>query len=327
MSYVSFDWRPSGRKCGVIGCGASGGQIAHALADGGLFDAVVLLDEDRRQARGQAADIAASLPLLSSADVWAGEYADLQGCDVIVLACGHLSAPPTAEPELISHNLPAVRRAVAGLMPYVGDAVLLVVTQPCDLMTYVALHYSGLPPARVVGLGTLPDALQLRRLLGRYLSADPRQIEAMVLGQAGDNATVIWSGVRIGGMDADLWRAAQGRSCDTVILHSLYKDVRCAAAQGAEVKGGCAFATAQAACLVARAVACDQNSLLCLSALTDSRFGISKLCMSLPCVLGRGGVLAMPEPPLAQAEQAALERSAARLRAMICKSEQLLCTT
>ena len=327
MSYVSFDLERSGKKCGVIGCGALGAEIGRALAASGLFDAVVLLDEDTRLCKGQAADIAASLPLHTSVDVWAGEYADLQGCALIVLASGQLPLHETMESELPFINLPILRRAIAGLSPYVGNAVLLVATQPTDLMTFVALHYSGLPAARVIGLGTLPDALQLRRLLGRYLSANPAQIEAMVLGQAGDNATVIWSGVRIGGMDADLWRGAQGRSCEAMILHSLYTDVRCAAAQSADAKGYGIFAAAQAAALVACAVVRDQNSLLGLCTLSDGRFGVGNLCMSLPCIIGRGGVLAMPEPALAAAEQAELEKSAARLRSMICRANGLLCQT
>lgn len=327
MSYVSFDSVRHPKKCAVIGCRAMGTSIAHALAGSGLFEAMVLLDEDRRLAEGQAADLAAALDLHADVDVWAGEYSDLADCALIVLACGLVPLHETTHADLPALNLPIIRRAVAGLAAHAGDAVILVASQPNELMTYTALRYSGLSPARVMGLGTLPDTLRLRRLLGRYLSADPAQVEAMILGRTGDHATVMWSSARVAGMELDVWRAALGRSTDTLILHSLFDDVRCAAAGCTDAKGHADLAAAQAAALLARSIMCDRNTLFPLCVLADGRFGVGNLCMSLPCVLGRGGVLAMPELLPDAAEQAALERSAACLRAAILDAEQILYTT
>lgn len=321
MSYVNFEPAKKPSKCAVIGCGTMGTSIAHALARSGLFDAMVLLDDDQRLAEGQAADLVCALDLHADVDIWAGEYADLDGCSLIVLACGLVPLHETALSDLPALNLPVVRRAVAGLAEHAGDAVLLVASQPNELMTYTALHYSGLAPSRVVGLGTLPDTLRLRRLLGRYLTADPAQVDAMILGRAGEHATVMWSGARVAGLELDVWRKSLGRSTDTLILHSLFDDVRCAATRCTDAKGHADLAGAQAAALVAEAILRDRNTLLPLCVLTDDRLGVGNLCMSLPCVLGRGGVIAMPELRPDATEQAALERSAAYLRATILDAD------
>ncbi len=327
MSYVNFELGKKWGKCAVIGCGAMGVSIAHALAGSGLFDAMVLLDEDKRLAEGQAADLACALDLHADVDIWAGEYADLEGCALIVLACGLVPLHETALSDLPSLNLPVIRRALSGLAAYAGNAVLLVASLPNELMTYTALRYSGLSPGRVVGLGTLPDTLRLRRLLGRYLTADPAQVDALILGRAGENATVIWSGARVAGLELDTWRASLGRSTDTLILHSLFDDVRCAETRCNDAKGHAHLAAAHAAATVARAIMEDRNTLLPLCVRSDSRFGVEDLCMSLPCVLGRGGVIAMPEPLLDATEQALLQRTAVYLRAAICDAEQLALTT
>lgn len=327
MSYVCFDWEKRSKKCAVIGCSSMGACIAYTLAQSGLFDALVLIDEDTRLAGGQAADLGCVAPKDARLDIWAGDYTDLAGCSLIVLACGLCPVHETAARELPALNLPLVRRAAAHIAAHAGDAVILVATQPVDLMTYILLHYSGLSPDRVLGLGTLADTLHLQRLLGRYLSVSPSFVDAMILGQAGEYATAIWSGLRICGMDVDSWRTLLGRSTDSLILHSLFDDVLCAASRCTDAKGHADFATAHAALTVAQAVMRDLNALLPLCTLSDGRFGVKDVCMSLPCVLGRGGVIARPEPPLAPTEQAALEKSAARLRAAIYEAEQSLYAT
>lgn len=327
MSFACFDWSKKPQKCAVIGCHAMGAAIAHALAESSLFDAIVLLDDDKRLAEGQAADLACALPLHASVDIWAGEYSDLQGCAMIVLACGLIPMYETVRSELPALNLPMMRRAVANIAAHAGDAVMVVASEPVDLMTYTALRYSDFPSNRVFGLGTLPDTLRLRRLLARYLTADPAQVHAMMLGEAGEHATVLWSDIRIAGVDLDTYRSSLGRSTDALILHSLFDDVLAASARITDAKGHADFSVASAALLIADAIIHDRNTLLPLSVVTKDPFGIGKLCMSLPCVLGLSGIIATPEPCLAPTEQAQLEKSAARFRASLYELEQMLATT
>lgn len=323
MSYFSFDLNPQSHKCAVIGCHGVGSVIAHALMQSGLINALVLIDEDIRISDGLAADLCGALPLHGTTDVWAGEYADLVGCDLIVLAIGVVPLYENAQAELVEINTPLIRKAVSSILAYNTNAVLIVASQPQEIMTYMTLRYSGLPQNRVIAPGTLPYAWRLCDLIAKYLNADPTQIRTMILGPANEHATVCWSQTQIFGMALPFYLEATGRSSDALILHSLFEDVQYAHRR-AENAFGCAVnSMANAVLLIARAILLNTNTLHAVCTMADAYCEMSHVCMSVPCLLGKGGAFVFPEILPAPPELDHLQKSAAAMRAKLLYAEQL----
>lgn len=323
MSYFSFDTKTKSKKCAVIGCSGMGGAIANALLQSGLTDRLVLLDPHQRLADGLAADLCGALPLHADADVWAGDSADLCDCALIVLALGSSPLHECAHADLAALNAPQIHRAVSDIAAYNKDTVLLVVSQPCELMTYTALRYAGLPPERVIGIGTLPLSLRLRRMIGKYLGVDARYVDCAVLGQADATATVCQSLAHICAMPLSNYLHATGRSSDPYLLHTLFSDAIHAEERAEDAKGCAEYALANACVQVADAILNDRSTPLSLCVSTQCFPELSHVCLSLPCLLGRHGARPIPELAIAPAEMEQLQRSAARLRARMLECEQL----
>lgn len=315
MSFFSFDGMHQSKKCAVIGCLGAGAAIAHALAHSGLVDSLVLIDSDRRISDGQAADICASLPLRADTDVFAGDFSDLADCALIVLASGSYALYENAHADLISLNAPVIRRTVADLAAFSCSACILVVSEPIDAMTDIAMRYAGLPHERVFGIGTVAYTLQLRKMLAKYLGVDACCVEAMILGQSGDCATVCWSQARACGMPLSDYLSARGRSGDVYVLHSLYEDILQMNMRAENAKGCADFSLAQAVLPVADAVLNDRGTLFSLCTCTRGYGELLEGCMSLPCTVGRDGVHALPDIALAPAEFDQLIKSSIRLHA------------
>lgn len=317
MSYFSFDTVQQNKKCAVIGCGNQGGVAAHALAQSGIPDCLVLIDPDQRLARGQAADICGALPPDSDMDIWAGDATDLAGCSLIVLAAGISPVDESAHADLIALNTPILRKIASDIAANCPDAFVIVLSQPVDIMTYTVLRYSGLPRSRVVGVGTLPYTLRLQRLISKYIGADPKQINAMVLGEATEHATACWSNATACAMTLDAYLTDRGRSNDALILHSLLDDAVSACNHAVDAKGNAEFSNAAAALRIADAFFHNRNTLLTVCTLADGYCDLPRICMSLPCIISsRGAEIATGILPV-QAEIRQLHKSAARLLAQL----------
>ena len=323
MSYFSLDIRQKSKKCAVIGCTGAGGAIANALLQSNLTDRLVLIDPDPRLADGLAADLSGALPLRADADVWAGDASDLRDCALIILSLGITPIYENAHADMISLNAPLLHRAVSDIAAYARDTVILVVSCPCDAMTYIAQRYAGLPPERVIGIGTLPTSLRLQRMIGKYLGVDCRHVECCLLGQADAQATICQRKTRVCGMPLADYLYAIGRSTDPQLLHTLFYDAIHANERAENAKGCAEFTLANACVQVADAVLNDRSTPLTLCVSTHAIPELSHACMSLPCLVGRQGAKPIPELMIAPAEMEQLQRSAARLRAQLMECEQL----
>lgn len=325
MSFFSVDLMQSKRKCAVIGCLGTGGTIAWALAQSGLCDELVLIDDDKRTADGQVADILGALPYSASPDVWVGDYADLEGCSLIIMAVGIPALYESAQANQIELNLPLVRAAAAGIAANNSEAVVLVAGEPVDIMTHIALHSLGFPPSRVIGLGTLPLSLRTGKLIAQYLGTDSRNVQAMVLGTDDDNAFLCKTLLRVCGMSVPSYLKSMGRNDDISLLQSLLDDARYAQGRACDAKGRADFSVSHACVLIADAVLHDRGVLLPLCVCANGYCELSQICISLPCVLGKHGARVAYDviPDVSEAEQ--LRRSAARLRAGLLGCELLFC--
>lgn len=293
-------------RVAIIGAGHVGATAAYALMLRALFREIVLIDRDTALAAAEAADIADAGGLTRPATVRAGGYDDAASARIAILTAGAATHGDESRLAVAGKSAEIVRGCVRELMAAGFDGIILVAANPVDLMTWVARDESGLPDARVIGTGTLLDTNRLRTMLARQLDIAPASIDATILGEHGDTSFAALSIARAGGM-ALSQLAGDGGDIDAA---SLTDAVRQAAYRIVDGKGYTSFGIATAIVRICEAIVRNEHVILPVSTVLTGQFGISDLCLSLPCVLGAEGVEHVLEPDLDDAERAAFAHSA-----------------
>jgi L-lactate dehydrogenase len=301
-------------KVAIIGVGAVGATCAYALMISGLAAEIVLVDVDEQRAAGEAMDLAQGAPFVRPVTIRAGTYADCDGAHLVVITAGAAQKPGETRIDLVRRNVEIFRGLVPQIARYAPTAVLLVVANPVDVLTYAALRISGLPARQVLGSGTLLDTARLRTLIGQRLNIDARSVHAYVIGEHGDTEVVVWSRAMVAGMPLDEFCDQRGQPCPAHLRDELAGTVRRAANEIIARKGATYYAIGLAVQQVLEAILRDQSSILTVSTLMSGQFGLSDVCLSLPTVLDRAGVEGVLQPRLDEGELAALQHSAAVLR-------------
>ena len=305
------------RKCAVIGVGFVGATSAFTLATSGLFSELVLLDADPKKAEGEAADISHGIAFTQPCVVRAGSYPDLADCGLIVIAAGAKQKPGETRIELLSRNKIILQSILEQTLKINRDAILLIVSNPVDLLTCMAHKLSGLPAGRVIGSGTVLDTARLKHLLGQYLHVDSRNVHAFIIGEHGDSELAVWSSANISGVDLDDYCRICGKDDSIEALDRIYRSVRDAAYQIIDSKGATYYGIGIAVRRIADAIVRDEHSVLPVSSMVSGHYGISGLCLGLPCVLGRDGVQNVLNIPLNAYETRQLLSSAEKMRALL----------
>lgn len=302
------------RKAAIIGCGFVGASIAFALMQQGLFSELVLLDVDRAKAEGEAMDLSHGLPYAAPMDIYAGDYEDTADCSLIILTAGAGQRPGESRLDLIGRNIQILRGIVPKLQGHGFDGILMVVSNPVDILTYAAWQLSGLPAERVIGSGTVLDTGRLKQLLSQRLQVDSRNVHAFIIGEHGDSELAVWSGANVSGVDLDDFCALRGLNGRSQALHGLYEQVRDSAYEIIARKGATYYGIAMAVSRIAACIVRDERAVLPVSVVLRGEYGLEGLALSLPVILGRTGVETVLEIPLSPQERTALEASAAQLR-------------
>jgi len=300
-----------GRVC-VVGCGHVGTTSAYALLMGGLAREVVLLDLDARRAEGEAMDLEQAAALARPVEVRAGDWDDAARSAIVVVAAGVGGRPGESRLDLLGRNVVVVRDVMRNLMSRGFGGVVLMTTNPVDVLSQFAQEFSGLPVGRVVGSGTVLDSARLRAMLGRHLGVEPRSIHAHVVGEHGDSEVAAWSSARVAGVPVREFCEGAGLQCPD--FDELLRRVRRAAPDIIERKGYTSYAIASCVARICEAVLRDERSVLPVSTMLTGQYGIEGVYLSLPCVVGRGGVERVIEIPLDEEETAGLRASADILR-------------
>jgi L-lactate dehydrogenase len=301
-------------KVGIVGAGMVGSAAGYALALRGAATRIVFVDRDDDLARAQAEDIAHAVPFASAAVVTAGAFGDLAGAGVVILAAGVSQKPGETRLELLSRNAEVFRTVIGNVRAAAPDAILLVATNPVDIMTDVATRLSGLPPSRVIGSGTILDTARFRSLLGQHLGVSPQSIHAYVLGEHGDSEVLAWSAARAGAVPIRSFAAQIGAALTDDVIARIDDRVRNAAYTIIAGKGATWYGIGAGLARIVRAIAADEQAVFSVSTVTDEVEGIRDVALSVPRVLGAQGVSAQLFPELDAAEHAALERSARLLK-------------
>jgi L-lactate dehydrogenase len=300
-------------KVGIVGTGMVGSTAAYAMVLRGLGREIVLVDLNKKRARAEADDIFHAVPFAHSLQVRAGEYADLEGSDVVVLAAGVSMRPGETRLQLLERNAAIFADVVPNVLAQAPDAVLLVATNPVDIMTHLAARYAalrGVPPTRVIGSGTTLDTARFRVLLGRHLGVDPRHIHGYVVGEHGDSEILTWSLVTVGGMPLDNFCQQQGVILNESLRQEIDRQVRGAAYAIVEGKGSTYYGIGAALARITEAILKDQRAILTVSTPVARVLDVCDVTIALPHLIGQEGVLASFPLPLSAEEQAGLGASA-----------------
>ena len=275
---------------------------------------MVLIDIDHKKAEGEAADISHALPLISPMDIYAGDYPDLADANIIIITAGAAQLPGQTRTDLVENNTRIFKSIVSNIAKYNTEGILLVVTNPVDVLTYVTLKISGFPPERVIGSGTVLDTSRLKYLVGRHFDVDPRNVHTFIIGEHGDSELPVWSSANVSGIDLNKFCENCQKHCNMESLHDLFNEARMGAYKIIEAKGATYYAIAEAVRRIASAIMRDESTILPVSTLASGHYGLDDVCLGLPCVVGRNGIKQVLEIPLDDNELSLLIKSADKLK-------------
>ena len=296
-------------RIAIIGCGHVGSTSAYSLLTSGAAEEIVLIDEDKQKLRGQAMDLQHTVPLTHPTRIWAGNYDDAATADIAVIAAGASSKPGETRLDLLGRNAAVIHEIMKDLKNSGFAGVTLMTTNPVDILAQIAQDESGFRVEKVIGSGTVLDTARLRNFLSEELKIDARSIHAYIVGEHGNSEIAAWSSARAGGVPIE--KLCQPARAD---FDDLLQKVRDAAPEIVRHKGYTSFAIASSVTKICEAILRDEHRILPVSTMTDGQYGIEGVYLSLPSVLGRGGVEKVIELPLDEDEQKGLRASADVLR-------------
>src|SRR5215203_2614078 len=305
----------------IVGAGHVGATLAYSLVLDGLAPEIVLIDQDHRRAEGEAMDLNHAVPFSPPCRIWAGGYEDCAGASVVVLTAGAGQKPGETRLDLATRNAAVFQDIVPRITAINPDAILLVATNPVDVLTYLTWKLSVLPTNRVIGSGTILDTARFRYLLSQHVGVDARSVHAYVIGEHGDSEVPVWSLANIAGMRLQDFRAAHDLGPDQAAMDAIVDDTRRAASHIIERKGATYFGVAAGLLRILETILRDQATVLSVSSLLPTYYGIDDVCLSVPTVVTRNGIERVLHLPLDAGETAAFRRSGEVVRKVIASLE------
>jgi L-lactate dehydrogenase len=304
-------------KIGIVGSGLVGSTAAYAMVMRGIGREIVLVDKNEKRARAEAHDIVHAVPFSHPLQVRSGWYADLKDSRMVIISAGVSQKPGESRLDLLKRNASVFKGVVPGVLKHAPNAILLVATNPVDVMTHLAARYASefhVPATRVIGAGTLLDTARFRALLGEHMGVDSQHIHGYVVGEHGDSEVLTWSLVTVAGMPLEHFCAQQGIALDESARKNMDDGVRNAAYAIIEGKGATYYGIGSAIAKIADVILHDQRSVLTVSTPTAEVEGVHDVTVSLPRLVGGEGVLATFPLPLDEGEKKALNESARVIR-------------
>jgi L-lactate dehydrogenase len=305
------------RKVAIIGTGNVGATFAYSLLMSGLASEIVLIDANTSKAEGEAMDLNHAVPMHSPTRIWAGTYEDCAGAAITVITAGSAQRPGETRLDLIQRNASIFRSIVESIVKFNPNGIILVATNPVDVLTYATWKFSGLPTNRIIGSGTILDTARFRYLLSQTFDVDPRSVHAFIIGEHGDSEVPVWSLANIAGMRLPEYCAANNMGCRQERLDDIFKQTRDAAYEIISRKGSTYYAIGSGLMRIVEAILRDQATVMSVSTYIDDYYGIKDVYLSLPSVVDQGGVERTIRLDLNEGEIAGLRKSAAVLKETI----------
>ena len=305
------------KKCAIIGCGFVGATTAYTLMNSRMFSEIVLIDIDKKKAEGEAADMNHGLPFISPMEIYAGDYSDISDAAIIIITAGANQKVGETRIDLLQKNSRIFHSIVSNIIAYNSEAIIIVVTNPVDILTYVTLQTSGFPKSRVLGSGTVLDTARLKYLVGKHFEVDPRNIHTFIIGEHGDSELPVWSSANISGVDLDRYCQSCNKRCSLEILDKLFEEVKTSAYRIIDAKGATYYAIAESVKKIVSSIVMNENTVLPVSSLTEGHYGLDDICLGLPSIVGENGVKEILEIPLNDTELELLQKSARKIKAIV----------
>lgn len=300
-------------KIGIIGAGYVGSATAFSLIMTSVAHKVILVDLNEKRAQAEAMDIAHAAPFASAGKIKAGNYTDLKGCEIVIVTAGANQKPGETRLDLLNRNVKIFENIIPQVVANAPDSILLIATNPVDIMTKVALKLSGLSKTRVIGSGTVLDTARFRTLLGLYLGASTKSVHADVLGEHGDSEVLVWSSAEAGTLSLEEYAAQVGKELDEHIKSEITDGVVNAAYKIIDGKDATYYGIAGAITHICRAISNNEYAILTVSSNHDNVLGVNQVCMSLPTVINRQGVYRVIKPKISEREEKLLRISAQKI--------------
>ena len=309
------------QKAAIIGCGFVGTSIAFSLVQKGIFSELVLIDANEKKAEGEAMDLSHGLPFTKPMEIRAGSYEDIADCAMIIITAGANQKPGETRLDLVHKNVEIYKSIIPKIVEKNQEATLLIVSNPVDIMTYVALKLSGYPRNKVIGSGTVLDTARLKYLLSRHLDVDSRSIHAFIIGEHGDSELAVWSAANVSGLPLNHFCELRGYFDHMESMDRIYQSVRDSAYEIIEKKGATYYGVAMAVCRIAESVIRNEHSIMPISVYLDGLYGLHDICLSIPTVVGQEGAEKVLDIPLDLMEMGKLVYSAEELKKIIGELE------
>ncbi|MDY3797232.1 MAG: L-lactate dehydrogenase [Agathobacter sp.] len=301
------------RKVAIIGCGFVGSASAFALMQSGLFKEIVLIDVDKKKAEGEAMDISDGIPYVRHMNVYAGDYDDIVDAYIIIITAGAGQKPGETRLDLVNKNIAIFKSIIPEISKRDCQGILLVVANPVDILTEVALKLSGFSENRVMGSGTVLDTARLKYKLGQQLEVDSRSVHAFIIGEHGDSEIAAWSSANISGIELDKFCEMRDYCEYEKATREIAEKVKNSAYEIIDRKQATYYGIAMAVKRICEVIVRDEKSILPVSSMLHGEYGIKDVVLSMPTIVGKNGIEKLVPIPLNEEEQCALKKSAETL--------------
>jgi L-lactate dehydrogenase len=301
---------PDKQKVAIVGAGFVGSTLAYSLLIQGTVSQITLIDVNRERAEGEAMDLNHGMPFAYPTKIVVGDYADCRDADIVVISVDRGQKIEKSRLELAQGNFELFKEIIPRIVEYNRECILIIASNPLDVMTYAALKLSGLPKNRVIGSGTILDSARLRYLLGEHLQVDARNVHAYVIGEHGDSEVPVWSLANVAGIRLVDYCPICKLPYDTNQLNELFLEVKNAGYEIIKRKGRTHYAIGLGITRIVESVLRDENAILTVSTFLEDYHGVRDICLSVPAIIGRGGIKETITLPLNEKEKEDFQKSA-----------------
>ena len=309
------------RKVVMIGCGFVGAACSFAIMQSGLFSEMVLIDADKSKAEGEALDISHGVPFAKPIKIYAGDYDDIKDASLVIITAGANQKPGETRLDLVKKNISIFKSIIPEIKKREFNGVLLIVANPVDILTTVALKLSGLPENKVIGSGTVLDTARLKYELGNHLNVDSRSVHAFIIGEHGDSEIAAWSSANVSGIPLNKFCEMRGHFNHDEAMKRIAENVKNSAYEIIKKKKATYFGVAMAVKRICETIVRDEKSILPISSMMKGDFGINGISLSMPAIVGKDGVECLVPIQLNEEEISKLQKSAQTLKNTLSQNE------
>ena len=301
-------------KIGIVGAGGVGSATAFALMMRGVAGEIVLVDLNKARAEAEAADIAHATTFSNASRISAGEYSDLKDANIVIITAGANQKPGQTRTDLLEINVKIFKTIVSEIVKYAPNCIIIVASNPVDVMAHVTLELSGFPKERVIGSGTVLDTSRFRALMGEYLGVSPQSVHASVLGEHGDSEVLVWSNAEAAAVNVMQFAKDINKPIDEAFIAQMENDVINAAYKIINGKGSTFYGIAGCLSRICRAIGKDERAIFTVSSLQKDVEGIKDVFTSYPTVIGKHGIETVIHPELSSDEHKRLKKSISTIK-------------